>query len=133
MAFRRFFLTCLRRSKLLSVLSFFLFLDGQCSKPYRLVFFFPQITRTVVGHRRFLNLYKFSHLKQFRRYPHKVFVHSRLDPSFRARWFSFADRMRRAGIKRSQLPYYPESDSTDIVEDLKKKYKKAFWVQKPCY
>lgn len=133
MAFRRFFLACLRRSKLLSLFSFFLFLDGKCRKPYRLVFLFSQMTRAVVGHRRFLNLYKYSHLKQFRRYPHKVFVHSRLDPSFRARWFSFADRMRRAGIKRSQLPYYPENDSMDIILDLKKIYKKASWVQKPRY
>lgn len=133
MAFRRFFLALLRQSKLLSLLSFFIFLDNSWKTPYRFVFFFQQITKVAVGHRRFLQLYQFSHLKQFRRYPHKVFVHSRLDPSFRARWFSFADRMRRAGIKRSQLPYYPESDSMDIMSDLKKKSKKNFWAQESPY
>lgn len=133
MAVRRFFLTCFRRSKRLSLLSFFLFLDGQCSKPYRLIFLFSQMTATIVSHRRFLNLYKFGHFKQFRRYPHKVFVHSRLDPSFRARTFSFVDRMRRAGIKRSDLPYYPENDSMDIIRDLKKKSRKALWFQPSPY
>lgn len=68
-------------------------------------------------------------MSYFRRYPHKVFVHSRLDPSFRARWFSFADRMRRAGIKRSNLPYYPEKDDMDIMEDLKAREQNSLWVK----
>lgn len=39
----------------------------------------------MVSFQRFIRIYRQSSLKQYRRYPHQVFVHSRVDPSFRAR------------------------------------------------
>lgn len=133
LALRRFVLAIFRRSFVLSLLLFFLFLDGINIDPFRFQYFFQELTKTALAFRRYIEVYQTTSLKQYRRYPHQVFVHSRVDPSFRARWFSFADRMRRTGIPRSDLPYYPESDQTDIIDDLTKRNLKSYWRKTPRF
>jgi hypothetical protein len=41
--------------------------------------------------------------------------------------------MRRAGIKKSDLPYYPADDKLDIMKELKQRSINAKWAQPPTY
>lgn len=129
----KFILTCFRRSRHLSLATFFWLLDESFPTSLRLTQSFPVIVSTAVAYRRYYNMYQTEPLRYFRRYPHQVYVSSRLDPSFRARWFSFADRMRRAGIYRSDLPYYPQDDELDIIRDLKQRSATAKWAKPAIY
>jgi hypothetical protein len=131
----KFVLTALRRSPPLSLASFFLLLDGDNSyvSSCRLNRSFSTILGTIRAYRRYYHYYRTEPLRYFRRYPHKVYVVSRTDPSYRERWFSFADRMRRAGIKKSDLPYYPSDDKLDIMKELKGRSATAKWAQPPIY
>lgn len=129
----KFLLTSLRRSPHLSLASFFLVLDGNFNHSRRLNQSFAAILTTVRAYRRYYHYYRTEPLRYFRRYPHKVYVVSRKDPSYRERWFSFADRMRRAGIKKTDLPYYPSDDLLDIMKELKQRSATAKWAQPPMY
>ncbi len=41
--------------------------------------------------------------------------------------------MRRAGIKKTDLPYYPANDQLDLMADLKKRESNAPWAKPNPY
>jgi hypothetical protein len=81
----KFTLQILRRSFPLSLAAFFFVLDGHTFLKHHHVFRFQEMFCTFLAHRRYIHYYRYTPLNRFRRYPHKVYVSSRTDPSYRAR------------------------------------------------
>lgn len=41
--------------------------------------------------------------------------------------------MRRAGIKKTDLPYYPDTDDVDLMNALKKRSTTSHWLKPAVY
>lgn len=71
-----------------------------------------------VAHVKRICIYK-EEWNDLRRYPNQIGVHSK-NPMYRETWLRFANRMRRAGILITDLPYYRATEDIDIITDLHK-------------
>lgn len=122
--FRKFFFSYLRRSLNLSLACYFICCQKHWRSPIRNRLW-AEVFLGPAAKERYFAFYRVGFLRRFRRFPKKVYIISRLDPTYRERWFAFSDRMRRAGIKKTDLPYYPADDQLDFIADLRKRERKA--------